>query len=70
MGTRGLPFLDLFFSGIVGKSQLPCLAVVLEKVRLAIEVPFCEVEEIRGQLVRVVQIGLKGVVEAIESLSN
>jgi hypothetical protein len=39
VGTRGRPFRDLFFSGIVGRSQLPALEVVLENGRREIEVP-------------------------------
>lgn len=33
VGTRGLPFRDLFFSGMVGRSQLPALTAVLENGR-------------------------------------
>ena len=37
VGTRGRPFRDRFFSGAVGRSQLPALAAVLEKGRRATE---------------------------------
>ena len=42
VGTRGRPFRDLFFSGIVGRSQVPGLAIVLENGRREIEAPFFE----------------------------
>lgn len=33
VGTLGLPFLDLFFSGCVGSSQLPSCGDVVENAR-------------------------------------
>ena len=44
VGTRGRPFRDLFFSGAVGRSQLPALEVVLENGRREIEVPLFGVD--------------------------
>jgi hypothetical protein len=38
VGTRGRPFRDLFLSGMVGRSQLPALAIVFENGR-RVEVP-------------------------------
>ena len=70
VGTRGRPFRDLFFSGWVGRSQLPGLTDVLEKGRREIEelllgkvFLFVNADERAGHS------GRKGA-EAIESLSN
>jgi histidyl-tRNA synthetase len=70
VGTRGRPFRDLFFSGIVGRSQVPGLAIVLENGRREIEAPFFEktaLFEDAGE--RAVQSGRRGL-KAIESLLN
>lgn len=70
VGTRGRPFRDLFFSGKLGRSQLPALAVVLENGRREVEVPA------RGRDIvfvaaegRALHSGRRGG-EAMESFSN
>ncbi len=70
VGTRGRPFRDLFFSGIVGRSQFPALVLVLENGRQEIEVPLfdnADLFEDSGE--RAVHNGRREL-EVIESLSN
>jgi hypothetical protein len=69
VGTRGRPFRDRFFSGCVGRSQLPALAGVLENCL------HDGLEAVALSALRRVEVakrpcdGRKGV-EIIESLSN
>ena len=67
VGTRGLPFRDRFFSGEVGRSQLPALAAVLENGRRVVEGPFFDVCWVRVE--RGVMRGRRGE-EDIESFWN
>src|ERR1700712_2260584 len=66
VGTRGRPLRDLFFSGLDGRSQLPALAVVVEKGR----VPFGGKDGLFEEVTdKALHSGRRGV-EAIESFSN
>lgn len=67
VGTRGLPFRDRFFSGCVGRSQLPPLIGVLEKGRREVVGQFSDAANIRME--EGVRRGRKGV-EDIESFWN
>lgn len=70
VGTRGLPFRDLFFSGAVGKSQSPARLAVMENGRLDMGVTFFEGVGLRDdQGVERDMMGRSGL-EAIESFSK
>ncbi len=69
VGTRGRPFRDLFFSGMVGRSQFPALMLVLENGRREIEVPLLNTIMFENAVEGRVHMGRRGA-EAIESLSN
>jgi hypothetical protein len=69
VGTRGRPFLDRFFSGIVGRSQFPGRTAVLENGRREMVASEEVVVLFDDRAMRAMQTGRKGL-EAIESLSN
>lgn len=68
VGTRGRPFRDRFFSGIVGKSQFPALAEVLENGRRLPDA-FCGLTRFDVEGIEEALIGRRGV-DAIDSLSK
>ena len=69
VGTRGRPFLDFFFSNAVGRSQVPALAVVLEKGRLVPGETFFGVVLFPYDVMKADPMGRKGN-GATESLSK
>jgi hypothetical protein len=69
VGTRGLPFLDRFFSGEVGNSQFPAFIAVLENGRRLIEAFFEQSVPLLEGKVKAEIRGRRGV-EDNESRSN